>query len=74
MQQNQQNQQSQQINLNLKDAEDIKCEECANVYFTPVIMIKKISALISPTGKEIMAPVQLFQCSSCSHVNKQLLE
>jgi len=71
---NQPNQPNQQINLNLKDAEDIKCEECENVYFTPVIMIKKISALISPTGQEIMAPVQLFQCSSCSHVNKQFLE
>ena len=66
--------QKQQMNIDIKDAEDIKCEECKNVYFTPVVMIKKLSALISPTGQEIMAPVQLFQCSVCSHVNKQFLE
>ena len=66
--------QKQQINIDLKDAEDVKCEECENVYFTSAIMIKRISPLISPTGQEIMAPVQLFQCSSCSHVNKQFLE
>ncbi len=70
----QQQQQQQQINIDLKNAEDIKCEECENVYFTPVVMIKKLSALVSPTGQEVMAPMQLFQCSSCSHVNKQFLE
>ena len=70
----QQQQQQQQINIDLKNAEDVKCEECENVYFTPVVMIKKLSALVSPTGQEVMAPMQLFQCSSCSHVNKQFLE
>tara|TARA_R110000824_G_scaffold52976_1_gene146961 strand:+ start:5973 stop:6179 length:207 start_codon:yes stop_codon:yes gene_type:complete len=67
-------QQKQQINIDIKDAEDVKCEECENVYFTPVLMIKRVSPLISPTGQEILAPVQLFQCSSCHHVNKQFLE
>ena len=70
----QQQQQQQQINIDIKNAEDVKCEECENVYFTPVVVIKKLSALVSPTGQEVMAPMQLFQCSSCSHVNKQFLE
>jgi hypothetical protein len=65
---------TQNININLKDAEDIKCDECENSYFVPAFMIKKISALMSPTGQEIMAPVQLFQCASCKHVNKKFLE
>jgi|TARA_R110000824_G_scaffold204_1_gene916 hypothetical protein len=64
----------QNININIKDAEDIKCDECENKYFVPTFMIKKVSALMSPTGQEIMAPVQLFQCSSCNHVNKKFLE
>ena len=68
------NNQTQNININLKDAEDIKCDECDNNYFVPTFMIKKISALMSPTGQEILAPVQLFQCSKCGHVNKKFLE
>ena len=65
---------NQQINIDLKSAEDVKCDQCENIYFTPAVLIKKISALMSPTGQEIMAPVQIFQCSSCSHVNEKFLE
>ena len=60
----------QQIPVDLKNAQDIECEECKGQYFSPVFSIKKISALISPTGQEMMIPVQTFQCSSCGHVNE----
>tara|TARA_R110002074_G_scaffold64307_1_gene153616 strand:+ start:1224 stop:1445 length:222 start_codon:yes stop_codon:yes gene_type:complete len=65
--------QEQQINVNLKDAEDIKCGECENLYFIPVVRVKRISPLMSPSGEEMLAPIQTFQCSSCGHVNKQFL-
>ena len=42
--------QQQQIRVNLEDAEDVVCEECNNEYFTPAVMIKKLSPLVSPTG------------------------
>tara|TARA_R110000824_G_scaffold370674_2_gene560333 strand:+ start:253 stop:483 length:231 start_codon:yes stop_codon:yes gene_type:complete len=71
MQQPQQPQQ--QLNIDLRNSENVKCEKCENVYFTPVVLIKKVSALISPTGEEILAPVQTFQCSSCTNVNEQFL-
>ena len=60
----------QQIPVNLKDAQDIECEECKGQYFCPVFSIKRLSALVSPTGQETMIPIQTFQCSSCGHVNK----
>ena len=31
-------------------------------------MIKKLSALVSPTGKEIIAPVQVFNCGNCGEM------
>jgi len=61
------------MNIDLKEAEDIKCDECENLYFTPVVRIKKISPLMSPSGEEMLAPIQTFQCTSCNHVNKQFL-
>ena len=64
----------QQIPVNLKEAEDILCSECGNIYFVPVVLMKKVSALLSPTGKEIMVPVQTFQCASCGHVNEEFVE
>ena len=68
------NQQQQQIRVNLKDAEDVKCDECENVYFSPVAGMKPLSALVSPTGKEVLVPVQTFQCVKCGHVNEEFLE
>ena len=69
----QQQQQQQKMSIDIKNAEDIKCDECENLYFTPAVMIKRISPLVSPSGEEMLAPIQLFQCSSCGHVNKQFL-
>jgi len=63
----------QTININVKDAKDVKCDECEGEVFVPAFLIKKISALVSPTGQEVLAPVQVFQCSSCKHVNKEFL-
>jgi len=58
----------QQMNIDLKNATDVGCEKCENLYFIPVVMIKKISALLSPTGEELKVPIQAFQCTSCKHV------
>jgi uncharacterized protein CbrC (UPF0167 family) len=63
----------QKMRVNLQDAEDVVCEECENNYFSPAIIIKRVSALLSPTGQEMMAPVQLFQCNKCGHVNEEFL-
>ncbi len=63
----------QTININVKDAQDVKCDECEGKVFIPAFLIKKISALVSPTGQEIMAPVQVFQCCGCKHINKEFL-
>tara|TARA_R110000824_G_scaffold268973_2_gene457565 strand:- start:533 stop:751 length:219 start_codon:yes stop_codon:yes gene_type:complete len=63
--------QQQQIKVDLSGAEGIKCGECDGELFVPVFFVKRISALVSPTGKEVMVPLQTFQCTSCSHVNEE---
>jgi hypothetical protein len=64
----------QQINVDLSQAEDITCEECEGKLFSPAFMIKRISALMSPTAQETLAPIQIFKCDSCSHVNELFLK
>ena len=65
---------NQNINIDLSNVDNIKCEKCENETFVPVFIIKHISALMSPTGKETMVPIQLFQCSKCHHINEKFLE
>ena len=31
--------------------------------------MRKLSALLSPHGKETMMPVQVFACAKCGHIN-----
>ena len=64
----------QPININLAEAESITCNNCGGELFSPAFMIKRISALMSPTGQETLAPIQIFKCDSCSHVNELFLE
>jgi len=53
------------MNINPDDLQDVKCEECEGEFFTPSFMIKKLSALQSPSGQKMFVPVQLFRCDSC---------
>jgi len=57
------------LNVDLQSAPDVVCDGCGSRYFREVTLIKRISALVSPTGKEILAPVQTFCCASCQHLN-----
>jgi uncharacterized Zn finger protein len=62
-----------QIKLDLKDLTDIVCENCGSKFFRQVNAFKKISALVSPTGKEQILPVPVFRCDECGHINKEFL-
>ncbi len=64
----------QNMNIDLTNIDNVKCDECENETFEPAFVIKQISALMSPTGQETLAPIQLFKCSKCDHVNEKFLE
>jgi hypothetical protein len=57
----------------IASAKDLECEKCQSGVFVPVFVIKHISALMSPTGQEINAPIQTFACAKCSHVNPEFV-
>lgn len=49
------------------------CEACGKEAFQQAFILRKISALLSPTGKEGFVPVQVFACISCGNVNNDFL-
>lgn len=65
--------QQQPINLDLSTAQDVICENCGNYTFQEVVLMKKVSALVSPTGKEAIVPIPTFSCNACGFINKQFL-
>ena len=57
-----------QVQVDLTDAETMTCMKCDKKIFIQGYVIKKISAIISPTGQEVIAPVQVFNCGNCGEL------
>ena len=62
-----------QAQINKKAKETIVCEKCGNQTFSMAFLFKKISAVLSPNGKESMIPLQVYKCDECGHINKEFL-
>ena len=58
----------QQVKVDLTDAETMTCMKCDNKNFIQGYVIKKLSAIISPTGQEVIAPIQVFNCGNCGEL------
>ena len=60
----------QQLNVNLKDAEDIKCESCDSLVFEEKIMLKKISRFLTGSDRDSISPIPVIVCAKCQHINE----
>ena len=49
----------------------VKCDKCENQTFKQTLIIRKLSALVSPNGQEQYIPVGVFSCEKCGHVNAE---
>ena len=58
----------QQVNVDLKDATQRKCE-CGCEFFTPAMTVWTVSAIMSPSGDELTAQKPALLCVEC---HKQL--
>ena len=58
----------QQVTVDLSQAENIVCKSCGNYSFIQIFFLKRISALMSPSGQEAIVPVQVYSCGNCGEV------
>jgi DNA-directed RNA polymerase subunit RPC12/RpoP len=63
----------QEVKVDISKAETIKCEYCDNVLFISSTIIKRLSALLSPTGQEALIPIEVYSCGNCGQVPKTML-
>ena len=59
------------LNVDFSQTTAEVCESCGNDTFTQVFKMRKLSALLSPTGKPTMIPIQVFACAKCGYINKE---
>ena len=63
-----------QVQIDISKADTITCDECGNASFIQAFFLKKISALMSPTGKEALIPMQVFSCGNCGKIPKNMID
>jgi len=61
------------LNVDFSQTTAETCGSCGNDTFTQVFKIRKLSALLSPHGKETIIPMQVFACAKCGHINDAFL-
>ena len=68
-------QQQQNVQVDLSKADTVKCDdpECNNILFIQSTIIKRLSAIVSPTGKEALVPIDVYSCGNCGKVPKTML-
>lgn len=59
----------QQPEIDFSKTSEIKCEVCLNDTFEQTLLLRKLSALVSPTNQETIIPMAVFACQKCGHVN-----
>ena len=60
------------MNVTFDQTDPITCENCGGDIFVPAFVLRKVSALVSPTAKDTVLPIQLFACIACNHVNEDM--
>lgn len=54
-------------------APNVVCPNCGNKIFIEAAVLKKLSPIISPSGKEEIAPIPVFACSKCGTIPNEYL-
>jgi len=62
------------VQVDLKQADTIKCNDCNNYLFITSFILKKLSAIVSPNGQEALIPVQVYSCGNCGKVAEGMLD
>jgi len=57
------------LQVDMSQTTAVNCESCGHNIFIPAFKMRRMSALLSPHGKETMIPMQVFACAKCGHIN-----
>jgi len=59
-----------QPKIDLRDAETISCNDCGGLYFKEVILLKRVSKLLTGSSEDTLVPFPIYKCDKCGHVNE----
>jgi DNA-directed RNA polymerase subunit RPC12/RpoP len=55
--------------IDLKEQPTLTCEKCESKFFEEVVMVKKVSKLLTGSMEDTIVPFPTYRCADCKHVN-----
>lgn len=56
--------------IDLRQCDNVKCENCGGIFFREVLLLKRVPALMTGSREDTNVPFSVTKCDSCGHVNK----
>jgi hypothetical protein len=57
--------------IDLRDQPTVNCDSCGGMFFKEVVIIKRVSKLLTATPKDTDVPFPTYMCEKCGHVNNE---
>ena len=62
------------VKVDIKQTDTLACELCNCKIWDTAQIVKRVSALVSPTGQETLVPLPVLVCKSCGNMPELLLK
>jgi hypothetical protein len=57
--------------IDLRQQPTVLCENCGGHYFKEVVILKKVSKLITGSPEDTLVPFPTYMCNGCGNVNEE---
>ena len=64
-------QNDQKLRINLREQPTVLCEKCESAFFQEIVMVKKVSKLLTGEPDDTIVPFPTYRCGECGHVNDE---
>jgi len=53
------------LDVDVSSLPTVSCKRCKGIFFRDALIVKRVSPLVSPDGKEAFIPIPVLLCVSC---------
>jgi len=58
-----------QPKIDIKKQPTVSCEKCGSTFFREVVLMKKVSKLLTGSNEDSIVPFPTYRCDDCDHIN-----
>lgn len=58
------------LQISLREQPTVVCESCGGTHFKEIVLIKKVSRLLTGSAEDTLVPFPTYKCDNCGHMNE----